>query len=83
MEDRYKEYYIVAEAERDPANNRFRALIFIETFYSSIRYRHPARGRFFIEREAELQGLASGMDWIDKRTAQSRRRRDSRDDAGN
>jgi hypothetical protein len=68
----YKEYNIIAEAERDPENGLFKALIFISTvregISSTIRERQPKEGSFSNQREAELHGIAWAMDWIDRKT---------------
>jgi hypothetical protein len=73
MERHYKNYHITAEAERDPANNLFRALIFIGSARGGVSFtkkeRQPREGSFSTSNEAELHGIAWAMKWIDEKSS--------------
>jgi hypothetical protein len=73
MEQRYKDYDITVEAERDPGNNLFRALIFIGWKQAGVsitnQERFPPTGAFSSRTEAERIGLARARQWIDEQTA--------------
>jgi hypothetical protein len=73
MEQRYKEYDVTVEAERDPANKLFRALIFIGWTSDGVSFtkqeRYPLEGSFSNRSDAELLGMARAMDWIDQKTS--------------
>jgi hypothetical protein len=73
MERHYKNYHIVAEAERDPDNNLYRALIFIGSIRGGVsftkRERQPKTGRFSDPVQAEQHGLAWAMNWIDQKSS--------------
>jgi hypothetical protein len=73
MEQRYKDYDVTIEAERDPVNKLYRALIFIGWVSDGVsftkRERYPLEGTFLNHRDAEIVGMARAMDWIDQRTS--------------
>ena len=73
MEQRYKDYDVAIEAERDPVNRLYRALIFIGWVRDGVsftkRERYPLEGTFLNRHDAEVVGMARAMDWIDQRTS--------------
>jgi hypothetical protein len=72
MERHYKNYHILAEAERDPDNKLFRALIFIGSTRGGVSFtkkeRQPKEGRFSGPDEAEQHAVAWAMNWIDQKS---------------
>jgi hypothetical protein len=71
----YKSYCVSSTAERDPANNLFRARIIFEIRHnpeesnSSFKLMWaPAEGRFQSEEEAERYGVEWAKKWIDDNT---------------
>jgi hypothetical protein len=73
MEEQYKDYDITVEAERDPDNNLFRALIFIGWKQEGVSITHqerfPPRGAFSERTDAEMIGLERAKHWVDEKTA--------------
>jgi hypothetical protein len=73
MEHNYRQHRIIAEAERDPDNMLFRALIFISTLREgvsvTIKERQPTQGTFSSSDEAELHALTWAMAWVDRKIA--------------
>jgi hypothetical protein len=71
MERHYKNYHIIAEAEVDPSNNLYRALIFIASSREGVSFtkkeRQPRDGRFSDPQEAELHGMMWAVGWIDQK----------------
>jgi hypothetical protein len=73
MEQHYKHYVITVEADRDPANDLFRALIFIGWKQGGVsitnQERFPPHGTFSSPAEAERIGLARARQWVDEQSA--------------
>jgi hypothetical protein len=73
MQRYYSDFYVSVTAELDRTNDLFRAVIVIKPAifddYFSRTLRHPEKGIFLTDGEAELIGFFFAKHWIDHVTS--------------